>query len=46
MVRDNDGQLAVMELELMEPELWLRHHPPAAAELAKGIAKGLQGAPA
>jgi glutathione synthase/RimK-type ligase-like ATP-grasp enzyme len=27
MIRDNDGNLAVMELELIEPELWFRFHP-------------------
>ncbi len=36
MVRDNDGRLAVMELELIEPELWLRYHPPAAEAFATG----------
>jgi hypothetical protein len=28
-----------MELELVEPELWLRRHPPAAAALAAAIAR-------
>jgi glutathione synthase/RimK-type ligase-like ATP-grasp enzyme len=41
MVRDNEGQLAVMEVELIEPELWLRHHPPAATVLAEAIARSL-----
>jgi len=41
MVRDNDGHLAVMELELIEPELWLRLHPPAADVMAEGIAAAL-----
>lgn len=41
MVRDNDGKLAVMELELIEPELWLRFHPPAAEVMAEGIAAAL-----
>jgi len=41
MVRDNEGKLAIMELELIEPELWLRQHPPAAKELAAAIAKAL-----
>ncbi|MEK7315012.1 MAG: hypothetical protein AAB011_02435 [Candidatus Eisenbacteria bacterium] len=41
MVRDNEGRLAVMELELIEPELWLRHHPPAAKELAAAIAENI-----
>ena len=34
MVRDNAGELAVMELELVEPELWMRRHPPAAERFA------------
>lgn len=38
MVRGNDGRLAIMELELIEPELWLRYHPPAAEAMAEGIA--------
>ncbi|QDU20954.1 ATP-grasp domain-containing protein [Urbifossiella limnaea] len=38
LVRNNAGQLAVMELELIEPELWLRHHPPAAEHFAAGVA--------
>lgn len=38
MVRDNQGNLAVMELELIEPELWLRKHPPSAKLFAKAIA--------
>jgi len=38
MVRGNDGRQAVMELEVIEPELWLRHHPPAAEAMADGIA--------
>lgn len=42
MVRDNEGRLAVMELEVIEPELWLRHHPPAAEALADALAKALE----
>lgn len=34
---DNQGKLAVSELELIEPELWFRYHPPAAARLADSI---------
>lgn len=34
---DNNGKLAIAELELIEPELWFRNHPAAANELAKGI---------
>ncbi|MCE9567776.1 MAG: hypothetical protein K8U57_37735 [Planctomycetes bacterium] len=45
MLRDNDGQLAVMELELIEPELWLRYHPPAAETFATRIVAFLTGHP-
>ena len=41
LVRDNDGALAVMELELVEPELWFRLHPPAAEALAAELAERL-----
>lgn len=37
VVRLDDGGLAVMELELVEPELWLRLHPPAADAMAAAI---------
>jgi glutathione synthase/RimK-type ligase-like ATP-grasp enzyme len=37
LVRRTDGTWAVMELELIEPELWLRRHPPAAAAMAAAI---------
>lgn len=37
IIQDNDGQLAVMELELIEPELWFRFHPPAATQLAEAL---------
>jgi glutathione synthase/RimK-type ligase-like ATP-grasp enzyme len=40
-VRDAAGSLCVMELELIEPELFLRFHEPAARELADAIAKTL-----
>lgn len=41
IVEDNRGQLAIMELELIEPELWFRFHPPAAVRLAGAIASHL-----
>lgn len=41
MVRLPDGRFGVMELELIEPELWLRRHPPAATALADAIAARL-----
>jgi len=42
MVRDEQGALRIMELELIEPELWLRMHPPAADAFAAGIAASLR----
>lgn len=33
----HEGQLVVMELELIEPELFLRLHPPAAERLADAL---------
>lgn len=38
-VRDAAGMLRVMELELIEPELFLRFHEPGARVLADEIAK-------
>lgn len=34
---DNNANIALSELELIEPELWFRHHPEAAKILAKAI---------
>ena len=34
---DNDGKLAIVELELIEPELWFRNNIQAAYLLAKSI---------
>jgi glutathione synthase/RimK-type ligase-like ATP-grasp enzyme len=42
MVRDNNGSWQVMELELIEPELWLRYHPPAAEAFAEVLVKQLR----
>jgi glutathione synthase/RimK-type ligase-like ATP-grasp enzyme len=39
---DNNGTLALAELELIEPELWFRHHPKAANILAKATKEKLQ----
>ena len=36
---DNDEKLAIVELELIEPELWFRNYPKAANYLADGIKK-------
>lgn len=40
---DNDGQLALGELELIEPELWFREFPEAADVLAEAIASLIKG---
>jgi glutathione synthase/RimK-type ligase-like ATP-grasp enzyme len=45
MVRGNDGRLAVMEMELIEPELWLRFHPPAADTFADALAQYIEARP-
>lgn len=37
IVRNNAGDLAIMELELIEPELWFRKNPAAAKPLAAAI---------
>jgi glutathione synthase/RimK-type ligase-like ATP-grasp enzyme len=41
MFVDNLSQLAISELELIEPELWFRRHPEAAEILANAIHKKL-----
>jgi glutathione synthase/RimK-type ligase-like ATP-grasp enzyme len=43
LVRDAAGELRVMELELIEPELWLRTHPAAAQRMARAIAERVRG---
>jgi glutathione synthase/RimK-type ligase-like ATP-grasp enzyme len=42
MVLGTDGGPCVMELELIEPELWLRRHPACAAAFAAAIAARLE----
>ncbi len=37
MIRDNNGKLAIMELEIIEPELWLRSAPESAIAFAKTV---------
>lgn len=37
IIRDNWGELALIEMELIEPELWFRMAPEAAKVLARGI---------
>lgn len=41
LIRDNNGQLALMELELIEPEMWFRLCPSAAERLAEAVAGAL-----
>ena len=40
-VRDPAGGFRLMELELVEPELFFRFHPPAAQALASALAEKL-----
>ena len=40
-VRDCEGGLRLMELELIEPELFFRFHPPAAERLADALLRRL-----
>jgi glutathione synthase/RimK-type ligase-like ATP-grasp enzyme len=42
MVRGKNGSWQVMELELIEPELWLRYHPPAAEAFAEVLERELK----
>ncbi|MBL4716833.1 MAG: hypothetical protein JKX95_09375 [Bacteroidia bacterium] len=37
VITDNNDKLSVTELELIEPELWFRFHPPAADKLAETV---------
>ena len=39
---DNYGQLVLIELELIEPELWLRHDKTFANTMAKAIKKHIK----
>jgi len=39
---DNDGKIALAELELIEPELWFRNYPEAAHVLANAINKKIK----
>lgn len=41
VVRGADGSLQAMELELIEPELWLRTHPAAAQRMGRAIAEAI-----
>ena len=37
IIRDNNDELAVIEMEMIEPELWFRLKPEAAKVLAESI---------
>ena len=37
IIDDNNGKPAVSELEIIEPELWFRLHPPSATTMAEAI---------
>lgn len=41
MIRDGEGKLAVIELELIEPSLWLQHAPDHGASFVAAIRKAL-----
>lgn len=41
MVRDNQGRLAIIELELIEPSLWLQHAPDGGAGFASAVRAAL-----
>ena len=41
MIRDGEGKLAVIELELIEPSLWLQHAPDQGASFVEAIRKAL-----
>lgn len=41
MVRDNDGELAIIEMELIEPSLWLQHAPDGGKSFVQAIREAL-----
>ena len=41
MVRDNDGKLAIIELELIEPSLWLQHAPDGGESFVSAVRAAL-----
>ena len=41
MVRDPNGKLAIIELELIEPALWLQHAPDGGASFASALRSSL-----
>jgi hypothetical protein len=43
IIRDNEGQWALTELEIIEPSLFFRHKPESALKLADAVEDVLQG---
>jgi hypothetical protein len=41
MVRDQAGKLAIIELELIEPALWLQHAPDGGESFAAAVKAAL-----
>ena len=41
IIRDNDGNLAIIELELIEPSLWLQHAPDGGASFVSALRAAL-----
>ena len=42
MVADDDGSLRIMELELIEPALWLQHAPDDGAAFASAVRRAIE----
>ena len=42
MIRDGSGALAIIELELIEPSLWLQHSPDRGASFVAAVRQGTQ----
>jgi glutathione synthase/RimK-type ligase-like ATP-grasp enzyme len=42
MVTDDEGHLRIMELELIEPALWLQHAPDGGAAFASAIGRAIE----
>jgi hypothetical protein len=42
MIRRSDGALAIMELELIEPALFLHHAPDGGAAFASAVERAAQ----
>lgn len=42
MVADDDGSLRIMELELIEPALWLQHAPAGSAAFASAVRRAIE----